>query len=56
MSIFQFTIGLSFFTKRHDLTVAFAYLFGVVYSIGEGPVPLVSTSNATTLVEMEAIC
>lgn len=44
MSFLQLAIGLSFGVwkaHRHGLVVAFAYLFCVAYSIGEGPVPLV---------------
>lgn len=45
MSVLQLAIGLSFRwasgAQRHGLVVAFAYLFCVAYSIGEGPVPLV---------------
>ena len=50
MGVLQMATGLSFGpghspvinTTRHILIVLFAYLFCVVYSIGEGPVPLVS--------------
>ena len=54
MSLFQLATGLSFGPvqrvagrqivsySRHIAIVIFAYLFCVTYSIGEGPVPLVS--------------
>lgn len=52
MSLLQLAIGLSFGSilpvvdnHRHIAIVAFSYLFCVAYSIGEGPVPLVSTQN-----------
>lgn len=44
MSVLQLAIGLSFSAfeaHRNGLVVAFAYIFCVTYSIGEGPVPLV---------------
>ena len=52
MCVFQLATGLSFGRVlpvvdegRHSAIVAFAYLFCAAYSIGEGPVPLVSTYN-----------
>lgn len=47
MCIFQLGTGFSFVltNHRHSAVVAFAYLFCVAYSIGEGPVPLVSTHS-----------
>ena len=55
MGLFQLAIGLSFDAgrqdaeplgnSRHIAIVVFAYLFCVVYSIGEGPVPLVSIDS-----------
>ena len=57
MGLFQLAIGLSFdaarrdvdlpidSTARHTAIVIFAYLFCVTYSIGEGPVPLVSINS-----------
>ena len=57
MGVFQLAIGLSFdaarqdvdqpidSTARHIAIVTFAYLFCVTYSIGEGPVPLVSMNS-----------
>lgn len=49
MSAFQFGTAFSFGTAaptvdgwRHRSVVVFVYLFCVVYSIGEGPVPVVS--------------
>jgi hypothetical protein len=41
MAIFQLVTGLTF--RDHTKVVTFAYLFCVAYSIGEGPVPLVSS-------------
>ena len=58
MSLFQLAIGLSFSVSDagHHLVVAFAYLFCVAYSIGEGPVPLVSTSVVTPLRNWNLFC
>ena len=48
MCLFQLATGLSFGSlpvenkNRHSTIVTFAYLFCAAYSIGEGPVPLVS--------------
>lgn len=48
MAIFQFAVGLSFFEQkvavRKAIVILFSYLFAVAYSVGEGPVPFVSTS------------
>ena len=54
MSVFQLGTGFSFGSipvmdkHRHSAVVAFAYLFCVAYSIGEGPVPLVSIHSFTS--------
>ena len=56
MGLFQLAVGLSFDAGRQDVDqpisaarhitiVVFAYLFCVTYSIGEGPVPLVSINS-----------
>ena len=55
MGLFQLAVGLSFDAGRQDMDllsnsrhiaiVFFAYLFCVTYSIGEGPVPLVSINS-----------
>ena len=49
MSVFSLAAGLSLGPalpindeRRHNAFAAFAYLFCVAYSVGEGPVPLVS--------------
>lgn len=48
MSVLQLAIGLSFHAPEahiHGLVVAFTYLFCVAYSIGEGPIPAVSSQQ-----------
>ena len=65
MGLFQLAVGLSFdagrqdvdqpinSTARHIAIVVFAYLFCVTYSIGEGPVPLVSINSLIWKPEQE---
>ena len=62
MGLFQLAIGLSFDAgrqdadwpiSRHIAIVVFAYLFCVTYSIGEGPVPLVSINSLICKSEQE---
>ena len=60
MSIFQLATGISMGPallindgKRHEAVVAFAYLFCVAYSVGEGPVPLVSIDELLSSLETE---
>ena len=65
MGLFQLAIGLSFdavrqdadqpiiSNSRHIAIVVFAYLFCVTYSIGEGPVPLVSINSLIWKSEQE---
>lgn len=59
MSLLQLAIGFSFRAPeahRHALVIAFTYLFCIVYSIGEGPVPLVGgwSHHCWCLEEMNA--
>lgn len=59
MSIFQLAIGLSFRASdahRDGLVLAFAYLFCVAYSIGEGPVPLVGGQQFNNSSEVVIDC
>lgn len=48
MAIFQLVMGLTF--RNHKIVVTFVYLFCIAYSIGEGPVPLVSSRISQALV------
>jgi MFS family permease len=53
MSIFLFFTGFSFFIPNKDIRVACValgvYLFGIVYSPGEGPVPFTYSAEAYPL-------